>query len=145
MNYNRFKSLNKIIKNDLREWQRSNSVLKDIRYSWLQKIIINLSDKSLSNTIKLFVLSLLVNANILLWKNKLTSFAMTLKLNTFSPEVVLNYFSNLWTIQATLAALVYPIVIGFVTLLLESRQSAKARLRIYLVDSRGITVSGLDK
>lgn len=138
MNYNRFKSLNKIIKNDLREWQRSNAILKDFRYSWLQRILINLSDRSLSNTFKLFVLSLLVNTNILLWKNKLTSFALTLKLNTFSPEVVLNYFSTLWTIQATLAALVYPIVIGFISVLLQSRQSAKARLRIYLTDSAAV-------
>jgi hypothetical protein len=138
MNYNRFKSLNKIIENELREWQRSNAILKDFRYSWLQKILINLSDRSLSNTFKLFVLSLLVNTNILLWKNKLTSFALTLKLNTFSPEVVLNYFSTLWTIQATLAALVYPIVIGFISVLLQSRQSAKARLRIYLTDSAAV-------
>ena len=138
MKYNRLKSLNKIIENELREWQKSNSTLKDFRYSWPKKIIISLSDKSLSNTIKLFFLSLLVNADILLWKNKLTSFALTLKLNTFSPEAVLNYFSTLWTIQTTLAALVYPIVIGFISVLLQSRHSAKARLRIYLTDSAAV-------
>lgn len=48
------------------------------------------------------------------------------------------HFFALWTIQATIAAMVYPIVIGFVTLLLQRRHSAKASLQIYLHDSAAI-------
>ena len=48
------------------------------------------------------------------------------------------YFFTLWTVQATIAAMIYPIVIGFVALLLQRRHSAKVSLQIYLHDSAAI-------
>ena len=45
------------------------------------------------------------------------------------------YFSALWAVQASVAALVYPIVIAFVTILLGQKNNAKATLHIYLHDS----------
>lgn len=48
------------------------------------------------------------------------------------------YFSALWSVQAAIAALVYPIVISFVALLVERRSSAKAALHIYLHDSAAL-------
>ena len=48
------------------------------------------------------------------------------------------HFFTLWTVQATIAAMIYPIVIGFVALLLQRRHSAKASLQIYLHDSAAI-------
>lgn len=57
------------------------------------------------------------------------------------PEL-LTYFGTLWTIQATIAALVYPIVIAFVAVLLQRRATAKLSLRLYLLDA-AVTPAGV--
>lgn len=54
----------------------------------------------------------------------------------------LAYFSSLWSVQATVAAVVYPIVISFVTIFLERRPAAEAFLHLYLLDSVAVA-SGL--
>ena len=51
---------------------------------------------------------------------------------------LVTYFSALWSVQAAVAGLVYPIVIAFVILLLQQRQAAKASLHIYLHDSAAV-------
>jgi hypothetical protein len=48
---------------------------------------------------------------------------------------LLSYFGTLWTLQGTIAALVYPIVIAFVAVLLQRRATAKLSLRIYSLDA----------
>ena len=54
----------------------------------------------------------------------------------------LTHFSTLWTVQATLAALVYPIVIAFVTVFLQRRPVAEAFIHLYVLDS-GALAAGL--
>lgn len=54
----------------------------------------------------------------------------------------LSYFSTLWTVQVTLAALVYPIVIAFVAVFLQRRPAAEAFVRLYILDS-GALAAGL--
>ena len=54
---------------------------------------------------------------------------------------VVTYFSGPWSVQAAVAALVYPIVLAFVTLVLQ-RRNAKSILHIYLHDSAAL-ISGL--
>jgi hypothetical protein len=46
-----------------------------------------------------------------------------------------SYFGTLWSVQATITALVYPIVISFVAVLLQRRATAKLSLRLYLRDA----------
>lgn len=53
-------------------------------------------------------------------------------------EEQLTYFSTVWTIQATLAALVYPIVISFVAVYLQRRPAAEAFIHLYMLDSGGL-------
>jgi hypothetical protein len=43
-----------------------------------------------------------------------------------------SYFGTLWSVQATVTALVYPIVIAFVAVLLQRRATAKLSLQLYL-------------
>lgn len=50
----------------------------------------------------------------------------------------LSFFSTVWTIQATLAALVYPIVISFVAVFLQRRPAAEAFVHLYMLDSGGL-------
>ena len=49
------------------------------------------------------------------------------------------YFGTLWSVQATIAALVYPIVIAFVAVLLQRRATAKLSLQLYLLDAAALT------
>lgn len=53
----------------------------------------------------------------------------------WNPEELLTYFGTLWTLQGTIAALVYPIVIAFVAVLLQRRTTAKLSLRLYALDA----------
>ncbi|CAD6548072.1 hypothetical protein ACFQ3P_25635 [Paraburkholderia sabiae] len=46
-----------------------------------------------------------------------------------------SYFSALWSVQATITALVYPIVIAFVAVLLQRRATARLSLQLYLRDA----------
>lgn len=48
---------------------------------------------------------------------------------------LLTYFGTLWTLQGTIAGLVYPIVIAFVAVLLQRRATAKLSLRLYSLDA----------
>lgn len=50
----------------------------------------------------------------------------------------LTYFSTVWTTQATLAALVYPIVISFVAVYLQRRPAAEAFIHLYMLDTGGL-------
>jgi len=50
----------------------------------------------------------------------------------------LTHFSTVWTIQATLAALVYPIVISFVAVYLQRRPAAETFIHLYMLDSGGL-------
>ncbi|MBY0467955.1 MAG: hypothetical protein K2Q07_03140, partial [Burkholderiaceae bacterium] len=54
----------------------------------------------------------------------------------------LSHFTTVWTIQATLAALVYPIVISFVAVYLQRRPAAEAFIHLYMLDS-GALAAGL--
>lgn len=45
------------------------------------------------------------------------------------------FFGTIWTVQATLIALVYPIVLTFVPILLQRRASSKFALGFYMRDS----------
>lgn len=65
-----------------------------------------------------------------------------IRISEFKVEDVSAYFVGLWSVQAAIAALVYPIVIAFVTVLLQLSNNAKADLYIYLHDSSA-TPAGL--
>jgi hypothetical protein len=52
------------------------------------------------------------------------------------------YFGTAWSVQATVVALVYPLVISFVALLLQRRATAKVALTAYLLET-GVKPSGI--
>lgn len=54
----------------------------------------------------------------------------------------LSYFGTLWSVQATLAALAYPMVIAFVAVFLQRRPAADSFMHVYLLTS-GAAVAGL--
>lgn len=52
-----------------------------------------------------------------------------------------SYFGTAWSVQATVVALVYPLVISFVAFLLQRRATAKVALTAYLLET-GVKPSG---
>ena len=62
-------------------------------------------------------------------------FGISLIRSDWKESDLLAYFGTLWTTQATIAALVYPIVIAFVAVLLQRRATAKLSLRLYTLDA----------
>jgi len=60
----------------------------------------------------------------------------------WQPGEQLSYFSTLWAVQATLAALVYPIAIAFVAVFLQRRPTAETFVHLYILDS-GALAAGL--
>jgi len=45
------------------------------------------------------------------------------------------FFGAVWSVQATMVALVYPIVLTFITIMLQRRATSKVALNVYLLDS----------
>lgn len=64
-----------------------------------------------------------------------------LPLKIWDQSDLLAYFGTAWSVQATVVALVYPLVISFVTLLLQRRATAKVALTAYLLET-GVKPSG---
>lgn len=64
--------------------------------------------------------------------------SLTVAWEKWEPAEQLSFFSTVWTIQATLAALVYPIVISFVAVFLQRRPAAEAFVHLYMLDSGGL-------
>ncbi|MCK9264945.1 MAG: hypothetical protein M0R18_14180 [Deltaproteobacteria bacterium] len=84
--------------------------------------------------IPLLLLTFVIALSAAVWSR----YALTDLVPTDPLSDINEYFFALWSLQATIAAMIYPIVIGFVALLLQRRYSAKANLHIYLHDSAAI-------
>lgn len=117
-------------------------------YGPFQRRVVSMSDHPLRWMLWYTALSLLLTANAWVWRR---AFDLCPSLPVFTrlghivknaPHGAFGYFSAVWTIQATLAGLVYPIVISFVAILLQRRYNGKSILHIYLSDSAAIP-SGL--
>ena len=124
---------------ELREWHKSNKTAREYAWPWYQKALITAGNNPVSIPFGLFLAVLFLSA--VAWGCHAY----------YAPEIFIplssflrleQRFFTLWTVQATIAAMIYPIVIGFVALLLQRRHSAKASLQIYLHDSAAI-LSGL--
>jgi hypothetical protein len=132
---NWLQSIDYLAEKDIKELKYKNSAFRKICFPRFQKWLINISTNPLRHTTGLFFLVLLLSFHCY----QLSSFSW---FPSFSYSAHKELFKTLLTIQATLAALTYPIIIGFVSLLFQSRKSAKARLHIYLIYS-GALLSGM--
>ncbi|WP_367345388.1 hypothetical protein [Stenotrophomonas bentonitica] len=118
------------VRRDKHAWQRVNKEGARHAYTWLERQLLHGSEHPLR-----FLLSLLV-----MWA------ALGLFLSTAAGDLPwsksvaneVDYFAVLWTVQATLAALVYPIVISFVAVFLQKRPLAQALIKLYLLDSSAL-------
>ena len=123
------------LRSELRDWRKANQSLRKNAWPFYQRILVSAGEHPLWFPLRLFLVVLLLSAAA--WGYKVYYPPATY----ISPSPLSgleDHFFTLWTVQATIAAMIYPIVIGFVALLLQRRHSAKASLQIYLHDSAAI-------
>jgi len=120
---------------ELRDWRKVNETLRETAWPWYQKALIAAGKHPVRFPLKL--LSVVIALSAAVWGYHVLSTQVSS--NPALPiSDIEHHFFTLWTVQAAVAAMIYPIVIGFVPLLLQRRHSAKASLHIYLHDSAAI-------
>ncbi|MBI5015923.1 MAG: hypothetical protein HZB55_10585 [Deltaproteobacteria bacterium] len=131
-------SIASLLRKEEADWARRNDLRRRLRHHWFDREILKGGEHPIRYAFSLAIL--LVSAIVLghaLPKEWFTAYP-----SVWADAEKLNYFTSLWNVQATIAALVYPFVISFVALLLQRKPSSKAFLQIYLVDSGGL-VAGM--
>lgn len=115
------------------QWNETSAVRRRLRYSAVDRFLRQAGERPVA-----FVLDTLACAvvfTLIGWffvRYHLPALGRGIVTNTSN---LMAYFGTLWTIQATIAALVYPIVIAFVAVLLRRRATATLSLRIYSLDA----------
>lgn len=132
-------SLKTVISHDEAEWFTQNEARRRLSISRLERELLFAGEHPIRFSISLLTLQvvLLVLVSLLPpdWFAPAWSF-------DWKAAEQLSHFSTVWTIQATLAALVYPIVISFVAVYLQRRPAAEAFVHLYMLDS-GVLAAGL--
>ena len=144
-----FDSLSYRVSSEERDWYRQNELRRSLRYPAIQRWLIRSARRPLVTAFELFWLSILLCLHSVCWGGILGIDAVCWMSCLSPPELerwdrghLLAGFTSLWTIQATIVALVYPFVIAFVALLFQQRNASNARIQVYLFDS-GAILAGL--
>ncbi|MEH6435381.1 hypothetical protein [Massilia sp. DD77] len=131
-------SIRSVVARDERNWRKANLDRRRLAFSRLERELLFAGEHPFR-----FVISLLALQFLLL------CLAGVLPSDWFTPpwigwgtEEQLAYFSTLWTVQVTLVALVYPLVIAFVAVFLQRRPAAEVFVHLYMLDS-GALAAGL--
>ncbi|WP_347910770.1 hypothetical protein [Pseudomonas grandcourensis] len=131
-------SVQRVVLREEASWSRLNRHRKAFALSRFQRELLFAGEHPVRFSVTLLLLVVLIWALI-----KIQSLSWFLvSWGTWQVAEQLAYFSTLWTVQATLAALVYPIVIAFVTVFLQRRPAAEAFVHLYILDS-GALAAGL--
>lgn len=127
-------SLRSVVKRDEASWFEQNTQRRRLGLSKLERDLLFAGEHPLRFAFSLLALQI---ALLLL--------VVVLPLDWIAPAWFeweaaeqLAHFSTVWTIQATLAALVYPIVIAFVAVFLQRRPAAETFVHLYMLDSGGL-------
>lgn len=131
-------SLRRVVKQDIADWTSFNAFRKQHALSRLDAQLLFAGEHPWRFCASLLVLMLALS----ILREVLPSHWLIPRWDNWGPAEQLSYFTTLWSVQATLAALVYPIVIAFVTVFLQRRPASEAFVRLYILDS-GALVAGL--
>jgi len=144
-------SLEYIVANEIAYWRKNNNAVTSNQYSLGQRIIRRLGQNGRTarrTVVVLFVTWVTVSILIQFghWLVKIQYHAIYLAhistLVSHRSDSAIEFFFPLWAIQATILAMTYPIVLGFITLLFQQRGTSEYQLKIYLADSCAL-LSGL--
>lgn len=131
-------SIHSVVLRDEKDWKKFNSHRKAMALSKIERELLFSGEHPIRFSISL--LALIIAIWILLQVLPEEWFLATW--HDWQASEQFSHFSTLWAVQATLGALVYPIVIAFVTVFLQRRPSAEAFIHLYILDS-GALVAGL--
>lgn len=127
-------SIRSALRREERDWARSNKIRRRYRLALIERELLFAGEHPLR-----FVLSLaLLQGLLLCLADRVPADWLVPLWGGWSTEEHLAYFSTVWGIQATLVALVYPIVIAFVAVFLQRRPTAESFISVYLLDSAGL-------
>lgn len=124
----------------MRQWQRTNQAQLDPRIAQTLRSIDGSARRPMWFLVVLFLFSILF-ASVLTVLGNGHSPIPFLALPPL-PTATLDQLETLWAVQATITAVVYPIVLGFIGILMQGRASSKARLNLYLITT-GARAAGL--
>ncbi len=127
-------SIASLLRKEERDWFRSNDLRRRLRHHWFDREVLKGGEHPIRYAFALSALLVLV----IVLRYVIPEDWFVGYWSSWDAAEQLSYFTSLWAVQATIAALVYPFIIAFVTLLLARRPSSKAFLQIYLVDSGGL-------
>lgn len=117
-----------------KEWLAANATRQRFKLSKLERDLLFSGEHPIRFVISLIVLQL----TLLELMHVLPDAWFTPTWGSWGAAEQLSYFATLWTVQATLAALVYPIVIAFVAVFLQRRPAAEAFVHLYMLDSAAL-------
>jgi hypothetical protein len=118
----------------VRRWQQSASDLR--KNTWIERILLGATGhpwRFLGTVV--FIWACITATLFFLGR------CCCLPLKIWGQSDLPTYFGTAWSVQATVVALVYPLVISFVTFLLQRRATARVALTAYLLET-GVKPSG---
>src|SRR5699024_4726417 len=128
-----------------KEWRAKSTLRTQFSYGRFKSALFFLANRPLRWARTIFLslrgLSIILHASLL--ANHHDPFLPVLLKSDIQKSELATYFSAIWSVQTTIAALIYPIVISFISLLLQGRNDARSYLNIYLHDTASI-FSGLN-
>jgi hypothetical protein len=127
-----FDSLSRRADQWVHEWGSTSGELSRRKYPFTHKLVRQFAEHPALHI--LGVLFLTVSISLLCWVAP-RFWGFQIAATEYTQSDLLTYFCTLWALQATLAALVYPLVIAFVAVMLQRRAAAKLSLRLYAIDA----------
>src|SRR5713101_8183391 len=114
-------SMATLLRKEESDWFRSNDLRRRSRHDWFDRELLKGGEHPIRYALSLAILFVLAVVLVHVLPEEWFSGYWSL----WDSAEQLSYFTSLWSVQATLAALVYPFVIAFVALLLQRRPSSK--------------------
>ena len=119
-------------------WLKSNAYQREHRYNRLHAILLWLGNLPLFGAttfgiIEIVVVILAVNLH---WRMPQWGLG---EIDSYSG--ILSHFMAIWTVQATVAVLTFPIVVSLVTFLIGTKESGGRRQQVYMSDSCAMLIA----
>jgi hypothetical protein len=128
-----FDPLSRRVARWLKEWDANSLLRKRLSYPAHERMLRSAGERPV--LFLSFVLLVCVAIQVLTGWVLPNVLGVSLVPSRWKEPELLTYFATLWAVQATIAALVYPVVIAFVAVLFQRRATAKLSLRLYALDA----------
>lgn len=118
---------------EVRGWTKNNATLRTMRYGRFRRLLLWSADHPV--IFALLMGTVAAGAAYIITGNHWGSLPHLPKTKLNEKFDLAAYTGVPWSVQATLVALVYPIVLSFIALMLQRRAHSTVALRVYVLDS----------